>query len=209
MQDDITWGIKYLIDQGTVDAKRVAIFGGSYGGYATLAGLTYTPDFYTCGVDFCGPSNLFTLLATIPPYWAGFRMQFTLRMGNDSTEEGKKILMDASPLFNADKIKAPLLILQGANDPRVKQAESEQIIVALRDKGRQVSYILAGDEGHGYRNPINNLAAFAEVEKFLAKYCGTRYQETMPDDVAKRLKEMTVDVKTVSVSSNSPNGKKP
>jgi dipeptidyl aminopeptidase/acylaminoacyl peptidase len=147
------------------------------------------------------PGYLFTLLATIPPYWAAYRMIFTLRMGNDSTEEGKKVLKEASPLFRAAQIKAPLLILQGANDPRVKKTESEQIIVALRNQGKNVSYILADDEGHGSHKPINTMAAFAAEEKFLAKYCGTRYQESIPDDVAKRLKQMTIDVNTVTVSS--------
>jgi dipeptidyl aminopeptidase/acylaminoacyl peptidase len=203
MQDDITWGVKYLINQGIANPKKVAIMGGSYGGYATLAGLTFTPDLYACGVDIVGPSNLFTLLNTIPPYWESIRKLFALRMGTDSTEEGKKILREASPLFSANKIKAPLLIIQGANDPRVKKAESDQIVVALRDLGRNVSYILADDEGHGFRKPVNTMAMFAAAEKFLAKYCRTRYQEDMPEDVAKRLKEMTVDIKTVALSATA------
>ena len=199
MQDDITWGVKNLIAKGVVDPKRVAIMGGSYGGYATLAGLTFTPDVYAAGVDIVGPSNLFTLLATIPPYWESFRKIFTLRMGDDATEEGKKLLTEASPLFSANKIKAPLLIIQGANDPRVKKPEADQIAIALRDLGRPVEYILADDEGHGFRKPVNNMAMIAASEKFLAKHVGTRYQEDMPDDVAKRLKEMTVDINTVTL----------
>ncbi len=203
MQDDITWGVKYLIAKGMVDPKRVAIMGGSYGGYATLAGLTFTPELYAAGVDIVGPSNLFTLMASIPPYWEAGRKIFTLRMGDQSTEEGKKILHAASPLFSVDKIKAPLLIVQGANDPRVNKGESDQIVIALRDKGAQVDYILADDEGHGFAKPVNNLGMVAAAEKFLAKYCGTRYQESMPDDVAKRLKENTVDISKVVLVKKS------
>ncbi|UOE41678.1 S9 family peptidase [Chryseobacterium suipulveris] len=200
MQDDITWGVKDLVAKGIVDPKRVAIMGGSYGGYATLAGLTFTPDLYAAGVDIVGPSNLFTLLATIPPYWEAGRKIFTLRMGDESTEEGKKLLTQASPLFHAKNIKAPLMIIQGANDPRVKQPESDQIVIALRDLKRDVQYILAEDEGHGFAKPVNNMAMIAAAEKFLAKYIGTRYQAEMPDDVAKRLKEMTVDINTVKLA---------
>lgn len=206
MQDDITWGVKHLVNDGVADPKRVAIFGASYGGYATLAGLAFTPDLYVCGVDFVGPSNLFTLLSTIPPYWAAFRMIFTLRMGDEATDEGKKILREASPLFSAEKIKAPLLIIQGANDPRVNKAESDQIVSVLRDQGNVVSYILADDEGHGFYKPVNEMAALAATEKFLGKHCGTRYQNEMPADVEKRLKEMTVDINTVE-SNKSSNGK--
>ncbi len=203
MQDDITWGVKYLVAQGTVDAKKVAIMGGSYGGYATLAGLAFTPDVYAAGVDIVGPSNLFTLMKSIPAYWEAGRKIFSLRMGDEGTEEGKKVLHDASPLFSVDRIKAPLLIVQGANDPRVNKGESDQIVIALRDKGAPVDYILADDEGHGFAKPVNNLGMVAASEKFLAKYCGTRYQESMADDVAKRLKENTVDVSKVTLAKKS------
>lgn len=200
MQDDITWGVKDLVAKGIVDPKRVAIMGGSYGGYATLAGLAFTPDVYAAGVDIVGPSNLFTLLSSIPPYWEAGRKIFTLRMGDESTEEGKKLLTAASPLFSAQKIKAPLMIIQGANDPRVKQPESDQIVMALRDLNRDVQYILADDEGHGFGKPVNNMAMIAASEKFLADHVGTRYQKDMPENVAKRLKEMTVDIKTVKLA---------
>lgn len=199
MQDDITWGIKHLVQQGIVDPKRVTIMGVSYGGYATLAGLAFTPDVYAAGVDIVGPSNLFTLLNTIPPYWEAARKMFELRMGSEKTEEGKKILKEASPLFSAEKIKAPLLIIQGANDPRVKKAESDQIVIALRNLNRTVQYILADDEGHGFDKPVNNMAMVAAAEKFLAQYAGTRYQQDMPEDVAKRLNEMTVAIETVKL----------
>lgn len=203
MQDDITWGVKHLVNKGIVDPKRVAIMGGSYGGYATLAGLAFTPDVYAAGVDIVGPSNLFTLLSTIPPYWEAGRKIFTLRMGDETTETGKAILKAASPLFSAEKIKAPLMIIQGANDPRVKQAESDQIVIALRDLGRDVQYILADDEGHGFAKPVNNMALFAAAEKFLAKYLGTRHQEDMPENVANRLKELSMDISKVSLAKKT------
>jgi dienelactone hydrolase len=203
MQDDITWGVKYLIEKGIADPTKVAIMGGSYGGYATLAGLTFTPEVYIAGVDIVGPSNLFTLLASIPPYWEAGRKIFALRMGDENTEDGKKILHEASPLFAVDKIKAPLMIIQGANDPRVNKGESDQIVIALRNKGAKVAYILADDEGHGFAKPVNNLGMFAAAEKFLAQYCNTRFQESMPEDVAKRLKENTVDIATVTLVKKS------
>ena len=198
MQDDITWGAKYLILNGISNKDKVAIMGGSYGGYATLAGLAFTPDLYACGVDIVGPSNIFTLLESVPAYWESGRAFLYGMVGDPNTEVGKKMIHDASPIFSADKIVKPLLIIQGANDPRVKKAEAEQIVVALRDKGKQVSYILADDEGHGFAKPVNNMAMFAETEKFLAGILGGRYQKEMPEKVAKRLKEMTVDVKTVT-----------
>ncbi len=198
MQDDITWGVKYLIDQGIADPKRVAIMGGSYGGYATLAGMAFTPEVYACGVDIVGPSNLFTLLESIPAYWESGRTWFYEMVGDPDTEEGKKLLTEASPLFSADKIQNPLLIVQGANDPRVKKAEADQIVIALRDKGQQVDYLLAEDEGHGFRKPLNRQAMWAETEKFLAEHLGGRYQKEMPADVQQTLEKLTVDISTVT-----------
>jgi dipeptidyl aminopeptidase/acylaminoacyl peptidase len=201
MQDDITWGVKYLIAQGIANKDKVAIMGGSYGGYATLAGLAFTPDLYACGVDNVGPSNLFTLIESIPAYWEAARASLYGMVGDPKTEEGKKRMQEASPLFSADKIIKPLLIIQGANDPRVKKAEADQIVVALREKGKQVSYLLADDEGHGFRKPVNNMAMFAETEKFLAGILGGKYQQNMPENIAKRLKEITVDIDMVTYES--------
>ncbi|MBL1220949.1 alpha/beta fold hydrolase [Chryseobacterium sp. L7] len=198
MQDDITWGVKYLIDKGIADKNKVVIMGGSYGGYATLAGLAFTPDLYAGGVDIVGPSNLFTLLDSVPAYWEAARASLYGMVGDPKTEEGKKLMQQASPLFSVDKIVKPLLIIQGANDPRVKQAEADQIVIALREKGKKVNYILADDEGHGFRKPVNNMAMYAETEKFLAEIIGGRYQKDMPEPVAKRLKEMTVDITKVT-----------
>ncbi len=197
MQDDITWGVKYLVEKGIADPQRVGIMGGSYGGYATLAGVTFTPDLYAAAVDIVGPSNLITLLESIPPYWEAMRVIFHVRMGDPSTPEGKAQLEKQSPLNHVDKIKTPLMVVQGANDPRVKKSESDQIVVALRDKGFPVEYLLADDEGHGFARPVNQMAMYAAVEKFLAKHLGGRYQADMPSDVAKRLAELTVDVSKV------------
>ena len=198
MQDDITWGVKHLIEEGIADKDRVAIMGGSYGGYATLAGLAFTPETYACGVDIVGPSNIFTLLNSIPPYWEAGRAFLYGMVGDPATEEGKERIKEASPLFSADKISRPLLIVQGANDPRVKQAEADQIAIALRDQGHKVSYLLADDEGHGFAKPVNRMAMYAEIEEFLADQIGGRYQTEMPEDVAKRLEELRVDVSKVT-----------
>ncbi|MFZ1703227.1 MAG: S9 family peptidase [Saprospiraceae bacterium] len=198
MQDDITYGVKYLIDKGIADKNKVAIMGGSYGGYATLAGLAFTPDLYACGVDIVGPSNIFTLLESIPPYWEAGRAFLYGMVGDPNTEEGKKLIQEASPLFSVDKIVKPLLIIQGANDPRVKQAEADQIVIALRNKNKKVSYLLAGDEGHGFAKPLNKKAMYAEVEKFLSEILGGRYQEDMSDEVKETLTKLNVDINTVT-----------
>lgn len=199
MQDDISWGVKYLIEQGIVDSQRVAIFGGSYGGYATLAGLAFTPELYAAGVSFVGPSNLITLLNSIPPYWEAGRKIFHERMGDPNTPEGLEQLQRQSPLNSADKMVAPLLVVQGQNDPRVIKAESDQIVVALRERGFPVEYINAPDEGHGFARPVNNMAFIAAMEQFLARHIGGRYQESMSENVAQRLREITVDVSTVAL----------
>lgn len=199
MQDDITWGIKHLVDQGIVDAKRVGIMGGSYGGYAALAGVTFTPDVYAASVAIVPPSNLQTLLDSIPPYWEAIRETFYKRMGDPRTPDGLAQMQRQSPHAHADKIKTPLMVVQGANDPRVKQRESDQIVVALRDRNYPVEYILAPDEGHGFARPVNNMAMIAAAEKFLAKHLRGRYQESMTPEVAKRLGEITVDPKDVVI----------
>jgi len=200
MQDDITWGVKYLVGQGIADPKRVGITGGSYGGYATLAGVAFTPDLYKAAVAIVAPSNLVTLLETIPPYWESVRKLFYVRMGNPTTPEGKAQLARQSPLNSAAKIVTPLLIAQGANDPRVKRAEADQIVIALRDRGYPVEYLVAPDEGHGFARPVNNMAMFAASEQFFAKHLGGRAQTSMTPEVETRLKEITVDPKTVTLA---------
>lgn len=169
MHQDLLDAVDHFAKAGTIDAKKTAIMGGSYGGYATLVGLTFTPDAFACGVDIVGPSNLNTLLGTIPPYWAPMKAMFAQRVGDD-----KDFLEKCSPLYRADQITKPLLIGQGANDPRVKQAESDQIVAAMRKNKKDVQYVLYPDEGHGFARPENRLHFFAVTEEFLSKYLGGR-----------------------------------
>ena len=175
MHDDLIDGVNWAIEQGIADPERIAIYGGSYGGYAALVGAAFTPDVFCCAVDVVGPSNIVTLIRSIPPYWSTLRKVFDVRVGNVDTEE--EFLKSRSPLFKADQIEIPLLIAQGANDPRVKQAESEQIVEALRSKGKPVEYMLFPDEGHGFARPENRLKFYAAAEAFLAKYLGGRVEE--------------------------------
>jgi dipeptidyl aminopeptidase/acylaminoacyl peptidase len=174
MHDDLIDAVDWAIKEKIADPAKVAIMGGSYGGYATLVGLTFTPEKFACGVDIVGPSNLQTLLSTIPPYWAPMMQMFKDRVGDPTTDEGKRFLTERSPLSRVDKIKRPLLIGQGANDPRVKQAESDQIVKAMQEHKIPVTYVLFPDEGHGFARPPNNLAFFAVAEAFLAKTLGGR-----------------------------------
>jgi dienelactone hydrolase len=200
MQDDISDGVKYLIEQGIADPDKVCIMGGSYGGYATLAGVTFTPELYTCGVNIVGVSNLISLINSIPAYWGPARTIFTQRMGDPDTEEGRAQLERQSPINHVDKIQRPLLVIHGANDPRVKQAEADQIVVAMRERDLDVEYIVAPDEGHGFRVRENRLAMFARTEAFLANHLGGRHQTDMPEDISERLAAITVDINTVEVT---------
>ncbi|TRD10721.1 S9 family peptidase [Erythrobacter insulae] len=174
MHDDLIDAVQWAVNEGIAIADKVAIMGGSYGGYATLAGLTFTPETFACGVDIVGPSNLETLLSTIPPYWAPLVKTFHERMGNPETSEGLALLKAASPLHKADQITKPLLIAQGANDPRVKQSESDQIVGAMKQAGIPVTYVLYPDEGHGFAKPANSIAFFGVAENFLAECIGGR-----------------------------------
>ena len=174
MHDDLIDAVEWAVGEGIAAREQVAIMGGSYGGYATLAGLAFTPEVFACGVDIVGPSNLETLLSTIPPYWAPLVKTFHERMGNPETEEGLALLKAASPLYKAGQITKPLLIAQGANDPRVKQAESDQIVGAMKDAEIPVTYVLYPDEGHGFAKPANSIAFFAITENFLAQTLGGR-----------------------------------
>lgn len=175
MHQDLIDAVRWAIDQKIAPGDRIGILGGSYGGYATLAGLTLTPDVFACGVDIVGPSNLLTLLASVPPYWAPLLTLFKKRVGDPETPEGKALLAAASPLTHAAAIKRPLLIGQGANDPRVKQAESEQIVKAMNDHHLPVTYIVFPDEGHGFARPPNNIAFFGAAEAFLSVHLGGSY----------------------------------
>jgi dipeptidyl aminopeptidase/acylaminoacyl peptidase len=198
MQDDLTWGVKALVAQGLADPARIGISGGSYGGYATLAGVAFTPTVYAAAVAIVAPSNLITLLDAIPPYWEAGRKQMYTRMADPTTPDGKALLIAESPLTQAKSIMTPLMVVQGKNDPRVNVRESDQIVAAVRDNGKPVEYLVAPDEGHGFARPINNLAMVAAMEGFLAQYLGGRYQQDVPADVAAKLKDITVDPRTVS-----------
>jgi len=184
MHDDLIDAVDWAIAKNIAIPDKVAIMGGSYGGYATLAGVTFTPTKFACGVDIVGPSNLETLLKTIPPYWASIREQFVQRMGNPDTPEGVALLRERSPLYKAGDIVRPLLIGQGANDPRVNQAESDQIVAAMKARNIPVSYVLFPDEGHGFAKPANNIAFTAVAENFLATCLGGR-AEPIGDTVKK------------------------
>jgi dipeptidyl aminopeptidase/acylaminoacyl peptidase len=182
MHDDLLDAVDWAVQNRIADSDRVAIMGGSYGGYATLAGLTLTPDRFACGVDIVGPSNIVTLLNTVPPYWAPMIQLFKDRVGDHTTEEGRKALNLVSPLSHVDKIQKPLLIGQGANDPRVKQSESDQIVKAMQEKKIPVTYVLFPDEGHGFARPENNLAFFAVTELFLSYQLGGRHESLSSED---------------------------
>lgn len=174
MHDDLIDATDWLIKAGYTDETKIAIMGGSYGGYATLVGLTFTPDKFTCGVDIVGPSNLVTLLRNVPAYWMPMLPMLKDRIGDPETTEGRKLLEERSPLFKADKIQRPLLIGQGKNDPRVKQQESDQIVKAMKQKNLPVSYILYPNEGHGFQQPENSISFWAVVEAFLSTHIGGR-----------------------------------
>ncbi|MGH7011185.1 MAG: alpha/beta hydrolase family protein, partial [Caulobacteraceae bacterium] len=169
MHDDLIDAVEWAIGEGICRRDKVAILGGSYGGYAVLAGLTFTSEVFACGVDIVGPSNLLTLLASVPPYWAAIRNMMARWIADPETEEGRAALKGASPLTKAGDISKPLLIAQGANDPRVKKAESDQIVEAMREKAIPVTYLLFPDEGHGFARPENNIAFIAVAEHFLAE----------------------------------------
>ncbi|MEM8543193.1 MAG: prolyl oligopeptidase family serine peptidase, partial [Cyanobacteria bacterium P01_H01_bin.119] len=201
MQHDITDGVQYLIDEGIADPERVGIFGASYGGYATLAGLAFTPERYAAGASFVGISNLLTFLDSIPAYWAPIRATLTQRIGDPNNPSDRARLEAQSPLFFADQIQAPLLVIQGANDPRVKQAESDQIVMALRELSQPVEYLVAPDEGHGFVQETNLLASMAALERFFAEHLGGRYQTDMSPDVEAQLEALTVDIETVTAST--------
>jgi len=200
MQHDITDGVKYLIEQKIADPKGIAIYGASYGGYATLAGLTFDSDLYAAGISYVGVSNLITFLDSFPPHWESAKAMFKLRVGEIETNRGRELMRSRSPLFSADQIQAPLMVIHGANDPRVKQAESDQIVGAVRNNNTDVKYLLAPDEGHGFRKETNKLAVAAAIERFLARHLQGRYQKSISSEVKEKLEALTVDINTVEVS---------
>jgi dipeptidyl aminopeptidase/acylaminoacyl peptidase len=168
MQDDVSDGVKWLVDQGIADPKRVGIYGGSYGGYCTLAGVTFSPELYACAADYVGVSNLFTFLNSIPPYWEPYREMMYEMVGHP--EKDKEQLQATSPVFHVDRIQAPLLVVQGAQDPRVKKAESDQIVEALRSRGVQVDYMVKDNEGHGFHLEENRFELYAKLQEFFSEH---------------------------------------
>jgi dipeptidyl aminopeptidase/acylaminoacyl peptidase len=175
MQDDITDGVNWLIEEGIADPGRIGIYGGSYGGYATLAGITFTPDLYNCAVDYVGVANLFTFMNSIPPYWEPYKEMLYEMVGHP--EKDSVELYNASPVFHVDKIKVPLLIAQGAHDPRVNKNESDQMVAALKEKGIDVPYMVKDNEGHGFRNEENRFDFYGAMEQFFFKHLGGRMSE--------------------------------
>jgi dipeptidyl aminopeptidase/acylaminoacyl peptidase len=176
MQEDLLDAVDWAVRVGIADPENLAIMGASYGGYAALAGLTFTPDIFACGVDIVGPSNLITFMKSVPSYWEPQMKLWTTRVGDFRTEEGRKLLRDRSPLTHVDQIKKPLLIGQGANDPRVDKNESDQIANSMKTKNLSVVYLVYPDEGHGFNRPENRLSFYAVAEAFLAEYLGGRYE---------------------------------
>jgi dipeptidyl aminopeptidase/acylaminoacyl peptidase len=181
MHDDLLDAVNWAVDEKIAQKDKVAIMGGSYGGYATLVGMTYTPETFACGVDIVGPSSLVTLLRNVPEYWMPFMPVMKIRVGDVSTEEGRAALLKRSPLTHVEKIKRPLLIGQGQNDPRVKRQEADQIVKAMTEKNIPVTYVLYPDEGHGFHRPENNKSFNAVTEAFLAEQLGGRF-EPVGDD---------------------------
>ncbi len=175
MHDDLIDAVEWAIAQGWVDRDRVAIYGGSYGGYAALVGATFTPDVFRCAIDIVGPSSLITLIRSVPPYWKPLIQQFHQRVGNPDTEE--EFLKSRSPLYRVDQISIPMMVVQGANDPRVKQAEAEQVVAAMRERDIDHEYLLFEDEGHGFVRPENRMEFYAAAEKFLAEHLGGRVEQ--------------------------------
>ena len=169
-EDDITDGVEWLKKKGIADPAKIAIYGGSYGGYATLAGLTFTPDLYACGIDYVGVSNLFTFLKTIPPYWKPMLDMMHEMVGDPIAD--KELLESASPVFHVDKIKAPLFVAQGANDPRVNKDESDQMVEALKKRGVETQYMVKDNEGHGFHNEENRFDFYRAMESFLSAHIG-------------------------------------
>jgi dipeptidyl aminopeptidase/acylaminoacyl peptidase len=181
MHEDLIDAIEWAVLEKIADPRRIAIYGASYGGYAALVGLTFTPERFACGIDIVGPSNLITLLETIPPYWKPFFEDMARRVGDPRTPEGRALLTERSPLMHVERIKRPLLIAQGANDPRVKQAEADQIVAAMQRQHLPVTYVLYPDEGHGFARPQNRLSFYAITEAFLATYLGGRCEPVGED----------------------------
>ena len=204
MHDDLVDGVGWAVEKGIADPDRIGVYGGSYGGYATLVSLTFTPEVFACGVDYVGPSSLITLIESFPAYWRPFLKGTWYRfVGDPEVEADREDMKKRSPLFFVDRIEDPLLIVQGANDPRVTKLESDQMVVALRDRGIDVSYLVAENEGHGFSNADNRMALYRSMETFFGECLGGRVQETVPAEIEAKIAELTVDVEGVTVSPDA------
>jgi dienelactone hydrolase len=205
MHTDLIDGVNWAVRQGIADPKKVGIYGGSYGGYATLVGLTFTPGVFACGVDYVGPSSLVTLIESFPPYWRPFlEGSFYRHVGDPSKPAEREELLKRSPITRVDSIRVPLLIAQGANDPRVTKRESDQIAIALRDRGVKVKYLVAPNEGHGFQNADNRLALYHSMELFFRDCLGGRAQETVPATIEQKIAQLTVNVDTLKLAAAAP-----
>lgn len=201
MHADLIDGVDWAVKQGIADARKVCIYGGSYGGYATLVGVTFTPRAFTCAVDYVGPSSLITLVESFPPYWRPFLEGSWYRFVGDPSKPGdRKDMWSRSPLARVDSIRTPLLIVQGANDPRVTKREADQLAIALRSRGVKVQYLVAPNEGHGFLNPDNRMALYHTMDRFFAQYLGGRTQTQVPAEVEARIRAMTVGVDTLKLA---------
>jgi dipeptidyl aminopeptidase/acylaminoacyl peptidase len=194
MHDDLIDAVQWAVAEGIAEPDRVAIYGASYGGYAALVGATFTPDTFRCAISIVGPSNLETFIASTPPYWQSFYENLVRRIGDPRTEAGRALLRERSPLNRAGAISRPLLILQGANDPRVKQAESDQIVAAARARSLPVTYVLYPDEGHGFSQPANRVSSYAVIEAFLAQHLGSSADGPRFEPFGEDLKGATLQV---------------
>jgi len=202
MHDDLIDGVKWAVDEGIANPDLIGVYGGSYGGYATLVSLTFTPEVFACGVDYVGPSSLITLIESFPAYWRPFLKGYWYRfVGDPSVETDLEDMKKRSPLFHVDRIEDPILIVQGANDPRVTKLESDQMVVALRDRGIKVGYLVADNEGHGFSNADNRMALYRSMETFFGECLGGRVQEDVPDAIRTKITELTVDVDNVTVAA--------
>jgi dipeptidyl aminopeptidase/acylaminoacyl peptidase len=208
MHDDLIDGVLWAIDQGIADPDRVGIYGGSFGGYATLVGLTFTPEVFACGVDYVGPSSLITLIESFPPYWRPFlEGTFYRFVGDPAVEAEREDMRKRSPLFQVDRIEAPLLIVQGANDPRVTKLEADQMAIALRDRGIEVKYLVAENEGHGFSNADNRMAFYRSMETFFGECLGGRVQKRVPPEIEAKIAELTVDVNELTLPVAAEEGR--
>ena len=202
MHDDLIDGVRWAVEQGIADPDLVGVYGGSYGGYATLVSLTFTPEVFACGVDYVGPSSLITLIESFPAYWRPFLKGYWYRfVGDPSVEGDREDMKTRSPLFHVDRIEDPILIVQGANDPRVTKLESDQMVVALRDRGIPVEYLVADNEGHGFSNADNRMALYRSMETFFGECLGGRVQEEVPAAIEATIAELTVDPASVEAAA--------